>query len=130
VLDLRPREQVVTSALTIFGVVSFSTHLPKPVITDPNVCTSDLGTSYSYNILYTNAAAGANAATGASGNRSTEIEGGGLPPSPVGGSVTLDSGETVPFCIGCSDAPLDATDPPAPSWANQPKSRVYWQIEQ
>lgn len=136
VLDLRPREQVVTSALTIFGVVSFSTHLPKPVITDPNVCTTDLGTSYSYNILYTNAAAGA------SGNRSTEIKGGGLPPSPVGGSVTLDGedtngdgvpdkpGETVPFCIGCSDSPLDATDPPAPSWANQPKSRVYWQIEQ
>ena len=130
VLDLRPREQVVTSALTIFGVVSFSTHQPKPVITDPNVCTTDLGTSYSYNILYTNAAAGANAATGASGSRSTEIEGGGLPPSPVGGSVTLDSGETVPFCIGCSDSPLDATDPPTPSWANQPKSRVYWQIEQ
>ncbi|MDQ1315219.1 MAG: type pilus assembly protein PilY1 [Pseudomonadota bacterium] len=123
-LDLREREQVVTSALTIFGVVSFSTQQPNPVNIDPNVCTTDLGNSFSYNVLYTTAAAGS------SGNRSEEIVGGGLPPSPVGGSVTLDNGETVPFCIGCSSSPLDATDPPAPSWATQPKSRVYWQIEQ
>ncbi len=84
----------------------------------------------------------------ASGNRCAPVAGGGLPPSPVAGMVTLDAedsgtdggtgnggtsstGLTVPFCIGCGeDSPLEGGEPPSPPMASQPKSRVYWYIQQ
>ncbi|MHB1054095.1 MAG: pilus assembly protein [Thiobacillus sp.] len=125
-LAMRPGEQVVTSAITIFGTVTFHTHEPAPKITDPNVCSPGLGTARVYNISYANA-------TNMNGteSRGRAVAGGGLPPSPVAGMVTLDNGETVPFCIGCDPAsPLRGTDPPPPVMANQPKSRVYWYIQQ
>ncbi|OZA22021.1 MAG: hypothetical protein B7X93_13235 [Hydrogenophilales bacterium 17-61-9] len=125
-LALGAGEQTVTSAITIFGTVTFLTHEPAPVITDPNVCTPGLGTSRVYNVSYANA-------TNMNGteSRSRTVAGGGLPPSPVAGMVTLDSGETVPFCIGCDpSSPLMGTDPPPPVMANQPKSRVYWYLQQ
>ncbi len=125
-LALNTGEQVVTTAITIFGTVSFSTHEPAPVETDPNVCSPGLGTSRAYNISYLNAAP-----VRTSGSRYGEIAGGGLPPSPVAGQVTLDDGETVPFCIGCDEeSALKGTDPPPPVMAVQPKSRVYWHIQQ
>ena len=125
-LALEPGEQTVTSAITIFGTVTFLTHEPAPAITDPNVCTPGLGTSRVYNISYANA-------TNMNGteSRSRTVAGGGLPPSPVAGMVTLDSGETVPFCIGCDpESPLKGADPPPPVMAKQPKSRVYWYLQQ
>ncbi|RPJ45091.1 MAG: pilus assembly protein PilY [Betaproteobacteria bacterium] len=125
-LELHDNEQVVTSAITIFGVVTFSTHEPAPVNVDPNVCTSSLGKARVYNIGYANAGL----LTGRN-SRFAEIPGGGLPPSPVAGMVTLDNGVTVPFCIGCdSESPLKGGEPPPPIMANQPKSRVYWHIQQ
>jgi len=125
-MDLHDYEQVVTSAITIFGVVTFSTHQPAPENLDLNVCTSSLGTARVYNIGIANAAI----LTGKD-SKFAEIPGGGLPPSPVAGMVTLDSGVTVPFCIGCDEqSPLKGGEPPPPIMANQPKSRVYWQIEQ
>jgi len=125
-LDLNSQEQVVTSAITIFGVVTFSTHEPAEVNLDPKVCTSSLGIARVYNIGYANAGL----LTGRT-SRYAVIPGGGLPPSPVAGMVTLDDGTTVPFCIGCdSKSPLKGGEPPPPIMANQPKSRVYWHIEQ
>lgn len=122
-LTLAAQEQVVTSAITIFGTVSFSTH--QPAVVDPEACTSNLGTARVYNVAYANGAS-MNGTT----DRFQEIDGGGLPPSPVGGMVTLDSGETVPFCIGCNpESPLKGADPPPPPMAYQPKSRVYWHIQ-
>lgn len=140
-LALNAKEQVVTSAITIFGTVTFSTHTPAT----PNLsaCTSTLGSACVYNIAYANAAS-----MSASGNRCAPVAGGGLPPSPVAGMVTLDAedsgtegdtgnggtsstGLTVPFCIGCGeDSPLEGGEPPSPPMASQPKSRVYWYIQQ
>ena len=122
-LALASKEQVVTSAVTIFGVVTFSTHQPAAVAT--GTCNSNLGTTRVYNINYTNAASANGTA-----NRYEDVAGDGLPPSPVAGQVTLDNGRTVPFCIGCSpDSPLEGKLPTSMSGVVQPKGRLYWYIQ-
>jgi len=125
-LGLGSTEQVVTAAITIFGTVTFSTN--QPVVPQPGVCSSNLGTARVYNISYRNAAP-EDGATDRSVALPSSI---GLPPSPVGGMVTLDDGQTVPFCIGCSpDSPLEGEEPRVPpsSAPSQPKGRVYWYIQ-
>ena len=132
-LAMRPTEQVVTSAITIFGTVTFSTH--EPTVASANACTSGLGTARVYNISYANAES-ANGSTNPDGtkNRYEELPPDiGLPPSPVAGMVTLDDGQTVPFCIGCSDtSPLESEEPevPAAGIPGQSKRRIYWYIQQ
>lgn len=122
-LALQSKEQVVTSAVTIFGVVTFSTHQPATPVTGS--CSSNLGTTRVYNINYTNAASANGTA-----NRYEDVAGDGLPPSPVAGQVTLDNGQTVPFCIGCSpDSPLEGKLPTSMSGVVQPKGRLYWYIQ-
>jgi type IV pilus assembly protein PilY1 len=124
-LALASHEQVVTTSVTVFGTVTFSTHQPA-VAASAGSCGSNLGTALVYNIAYTNAA-------GTGGVRYQDLGGDGLPPSPVAGQVTLDNGQTVPFCIGCSaSSPLEGkykTKPTSAS-ASSYKSRVYWYIEQ
>lgn len=119
-LGLASTEQVVTSAITVFGVVTFSTH--TPAVATPGQC-SNLGVAKVYNIDYANA-------DGPDGERFALLAGGGLPPSPVAGMVTLDDGSTVPFIIGANpDSPLEGSPPISPLSVNQPASRVYWNIE-
>jgi type IV pilus assembly protein PilY1 len=124
-LALRPTEQVVTSAITIFGSVSFSTHTPD--VPQPGACSSQLGDARVYKISYINAAS-----PNGTADRSTVLPPDtGLPPSPVAGIVELGD-RTVAFCIGCgSTASIDAEEPPLPSSSipNQPKARVYWYIQ-
>jgi type IV pilus assembly protein PilY1 len=116
-------EQVVTSAITVFDVVTFSTHIPS--LPKEGSCTPTLGTASVYNINYKNAKS-----ANKSGVRYETVSGGGLPPSPVAGMVTLDNGSTVPFCIGCApNSPLEGGDPPGLTSAVQPKARVYWYIQ-
>lgn len=129
-LGMRRTEQVVTSAITIFGTATFSTH--QPSVPQAGVCTSSLGTARVYNISYLNAAP----ADGRQ-DRSAELPGSiGLPPSPVGGNVDLGSDDgtenIVPFLIGCDEtSPMEACKPkrPPPGVTTAPKSRVYWYIE-
>lgn len=126
-LGMTSSEQVVTSAITIYGRTVFSTHQPAvPVV---GACGSNLGTSRVYNISYLNAAS-----LNGTSNRYKDLAGDGLPPSPVAGLVTLDNGTTQPFLIGGSDSsPLESSLPPGGtggSTANTPKSRVYWYIQQ
>ncbi|MDO9597737.1 MAG: PilC/PilY family type IV pilus protein [Azoarcus sp.] len=125
-LALNSTEQVVTSAITIYGVVTFSTH--QPPIYATGTCKPNLGIANVYNLRYTNAAS----ANGTSVPYQ-RIAGDGLPPSPVAGKVTLDDGRTVPFVIGANpESPLEAMIPeivPSPVGA-RPKVRVYWHIAQ
>ena len=120
-LDLLSKEQVVTSAITVFNTVTFSTHQPTPPVS--NACTT-LGTARVYNLDYTNAKPKVGFVRGVT------IAGGGLPPSPVAGMVTLDNGQTVPFIIGANpNSALQGGEPPTPPSAKRPKSRVYWNIK-
>ncbi|MBS7663938.1 pilus assembly protein PilY [Pseudomonas lalucatii] len=115
-LGLASGEQVVTSAVTVFGQVAFNTH--QPTAPSPGSCTS-LGTNRAYSISYRDA-------SGLTGDRFVVLEGGGLSPSPVAGTVKLDDGEEVPFiCM------LDCFEPP-PEFLSEarPKARVFWNIEQ
>ena len=122
-LALSSKEQTVTSAITVYGVVTFSTH--TPAVYTAGQC-STLGTAKVYNINYKNAAS----ANGTS-LRYEQIAGGGLPPSPVAGMVTLDDGTTVPFVIGSEpNSPLEGGAPTGGSSAVQPKAKTYWNIEQ
>lgn len=123
-LEMRDHEQVVTSSITVFGTTTFSSHEPTvPVV---GSCESNLGTARVYNVLFRNAAP-----ANGTNNRDEEISGGGLPPSPVAGMVTLDDGQTVPFIIGADgDSPLEGSLPSAPSTGTQPKSLTYWYIDQ
>ena len=87
-LPLCAHEQSVTSAITVFGVTTFSTHTPAVPVSGE--CTSNLGTARVYNINYLNA-------TSANGTASPfqVVAGGGLPPSPVAGMVTLSGWRVV-----------------------------------
>jgi len=120
-LGLRAKEQVVTSAITVFDTVTFSTHVP-PAPASADMCVASLGTAYAYNINYSNAAG--------SNDRSTLIDGGGLAPSPVAGMVKLDSGEVVPFLFGGGgSSAFETKTPTSPVSTAQPKRRMYWYIK-
>ena len=123
-LEMRDHEQVVTSSITVFGTTTFSSH--TPVVPVAGSCESNLGTARVYNVRFANAAPG-----NGTNNRDEEVSGGGLPPSPVAGMVTLDDGTVVPFIIGADgDSPLEGSLPTAPSTGTQPKSLTYWYIDQ
>jgi type IV pilus assembly protein PilY1 len=122
-LQLTSTEQVVTSAITQFGITSFSTH--QPAVTSSNVCSNGgLGTTLVYNVNYADASA-----VNDNGIRYSDVSGDGLPPSPVAGTVVID-GTSVPFCIGCSpDSPLQAKKSKQANNVNRAKGRLYWYLE-
>jgi type IV pilus assembly protein PilY1 len=126
-LGMSATEQVVTSAITIFGTVTFSTHAPD--VPQAGACTSRLGTARVYNIFYADAAS----ANGTPDRSETLPADTGLPPSPVAGMVSMEGEEEpVAFCIGCgSISSIEAEEPPVPSSVlpTQPKGRVYWYIQ-
>ena len=95
-----------------------------PVVPAVGGCTSNLGTARVYNISYTNASPQEGAV-----NRGEVVVGGGLPPSPVAGMVTLDDGTTMPFIIGADpNSPLEGLEPVPSALAEQPKAVTYWYI--
>lgn len=127
-LTLSAKEQVVTSAVVVFGEVTFSTHIPT--VPDANACTTALGTAQVYNINYLDASAVGNA-----GSLYQQVSGGGLPPSPVSGMVTVTNpvtGQpmTVPFIIGASpESPVEVKLKTSASGVTGNKERVYWYIQ-
>ena len=125
-LGLSATEQVVTNPITIFGVVTFSTHLPSTG--SASQCKVDLGETRVYNVYYKNAQGVTNGQL--SNTRWADVSGDGLPPSPIGGKVKLDDGTIVPFCMGCDGgSPLKPKQPPGVGTKTSPKSRLYWYIE-
>jgi type IV pilus assembly protein PilY1 len=126
-LELADHEQVVTSPITVYGTVTFSTH--TPTVPADGACTSNLGTAKVYNVRYLDAAI-----RNGTQNRFEVIAGGGLPPSPVAGLVLPDGAqdisEALPFIIGGSpESPLQAGQPEPPPTTQLPKSLTYWYIE-
>lgn len=92
-------EQVVNAAKTIGGYTFFGTNQPKPA--DAGSCSANLGNARGYKI---------NVLTGSGGF--TLFDGGGLPPSPVGGRVAVYVNgvyTTIPFLIGGGGGALSGT---------------------
>jgi len=122
-LSMRSTEQVVTQPLTIFSVVTFSTHEPAVTGSLSTRSCNNLGTTRVYNVNYEYAKA-------AGASRYEDLAGDGLPPSPTAGLVTLDTGETIPFCVGCTGASaLEAKLPTASSFSVMPRGRLYWYLD-
>ncbi len=107
----------------MFGTTTFSTHTPFVPVEGQCVGDAGHGARLQRPLPERLARVG--------DDRSAIISGGGLPPSPVAGQVTLDDGKTVPFIIG-ADARIRrwrASLPESPSTGTQPKSLTYWYIE-
>jgi type IV pilus assembly protein PilY1 len=95
----------VTSAVTVSGITTFGSHTPAPSIAGS--CAANLGTARVYNVQFANAAARSPADT-----RSQVSVGGGLPASPVAGTVKLDGGQLAPFLFGGNaSSPLQGSAP-------------------
>lgn len=116
-IQMRPNEQVITAASAVFGTVYYSTHLPKP--TASNSCSANLGDLTPRSFKYADASGT---------DIFTTRPDAGLSPDPVVGSLTLDNGQVVPVCIGCS-GPLQTSLLNAPGTVSDPaKIRSFWYI--
>ncbi|KQW37919.1 hypothetical protein ASC76_07530 [Rhizobacter sp. Root404] len=93
-----PFEQVVTTPLTIGGQTYFSTFQAKSDASSSQC--SNLGTGRSYKVDFQTGVTSAGSYQDGVYVPDT-YKSQGIPPSPVGGLVSID-GKTVPFCIGCS----------------------------
>jgi type IV pilus assembly protein PilY1 len=132
-MDLPDRgEQTVTSSVIFGGTVFFSTNRPVP--TPPNSCDTNLGEArgYAVNLLNASGVIGTGGLCG--GDRSGTFTGGGLPPSPVVGTVPVVQADgttkSISVLIGGinldtgTGSPIGAQQPPVPIKAI--RSRVYW----
>lgn len=94
-----PGEQTVTSALIVGGMAVFSTNRPIPAA--PGSCANTLGEARGYWVNLFNGSGGIGVAGACGGARSSVFIGGGLPPSPVLGSVVIN-GKPVSVIIGAT----------------------------
>lgn len=119
-------EKAVNAPVTAAGVTYFSTNKPKPPSTD--TCSSNLGEAKVYSApLFCKAAT------------SQVLTGGGLPPSPVVGVVTVtytshETGETaskeVPFIIGAPNAKNSGIEGSKVKPLITPtRKKKYWYLE-
>lgn len=92
-------EQTVTSALIVGGMAVFSTNRPVPAT--PGSCANTLGEARGYWVNLFNGSGGIGVAGACGGARSSVFVGGGLPPSPVLGSVVIN-GKPTSVIIGAA----------------------------
>ena len=120
-------EQGVTSSIIFGGLIFFSTNRPVP--TAPGACALDLGEARGYVLNVLNASGAADTLSVCGGARSNTFEGGGLPPSPVTGTVPVD-GQPVTVMIGAvqrdggKSSSIGAQR--ATPTVTQRRARLYW----
>ncbi len=104
-------EKGVNAPVVVAGNVFFATNQPDAVPEDS--CTANLGKARGYKVNFL------------TGDATTNVfVGGGMPPSPIAGLVTIGD-ETVPFIIG-GEGP-SAFDPSTPTLNLDPgRKRTYW----
>jgi type IV pilus assembly protein PilY1 len=103
-------EQVVTSALIVTGMITFSTNRPIPPAS--GTCSTTLGEARGYWLNLLNGAGAIGVGGTCGGSRSSPFIGGGLPPSPVlATSVPID-GKAVTVTIGTVDRHEDDDNKP------------------
>ena len=110
---LEPGEKVVNAPLTAGGIVYFGTNRPASVASaSGGSCRSNLGTAKAYGLLFNSGIAGRDLNGNGvldSSDAAVTLTGGGMPPSPVGGLVSVfdavsNSTVVVPFVIGTGGA--------------------------
>lgn len=123
-------EQTVTSAIIAGGLVAFSTNRPIPPA--EGTCDSPLGEARGYwvNLLSGSGAIGVDEPCG--GARSGIFVGGGLPPSPVIGTVPIN-GRPTTVIIGAVQREGGASTPISPQKVkpliSPIRKRVYWKLQ-
>jgi type IV pilus assembly protein PilY1 len=127
-LNVSRGQQTVTSSSIFGGLVFFSTNHPEEP--RPGVCRTELGQArgYAVNLLNASGAVGTEALCG--GTRSAVFAGGGLPPSPVTGTVPVNG---VPITVMIGGVQRTNPGQSAPIGAQrvrpaitQRRSRIYW----
>ncbi|HAT32628.1 MAG TPA: hypothetical protein DCW29_17840 [Janthinobacterium sp.] len=124
-----PGEQTVTSAAIIGGMVVFSTNRPVPP--SAGSCTTTLGEARGYwvNLFNASGAIDTTQSCGTSTPRSSVFVGGGLPPSPVTGIVTIN-GKPTSVIIGASQKNGGASTSISPQQISPPipmnRKTIYW----
>jgi type IV pilus assembly protein PilY1 len=77
-----PGEKAVNAPLTVAGYTYFGTNQPANPKTNPNMCYPNLGIARGYAISFLDG-------SGMNPNRFVQLDGGGMPPSPIFGLVQL-----------------------------------------
>ncbi len=141
--SLAPGEKVVNAPLTAAGIVYFGTNRPASAIsaTPAGSCRANLGIAKAYGLQFNSGTPGRDLNGDGvldAGDAAVTLSGGGLPPSPVGGLVSvLDSATNttvvVPFVIGAGGtaggaAGLPSQSAPAKVSVKLSKARkkTYW----
>ena len=122
-MALEQGEKVVNAAASIAGFSFFGTNRPTPPSASSTTCSANLGIAKSYAMpLFCVASAG------------TVLAGGGLPPSPVAGIVTVDRADgsslQVPFVIGAPNPKNSGIEGSRVRLTvDAPRKRRYWYHE-
>ena len=125
-------EQVVTSSVIFGGTIFFSTN--RPVATVPGTCSGNLGEAQGYAVNLLNASGVIGTGKLCGGDRNGVFTGGGLPPSPVVGTVPVRQPDgtyrSINILIGGigldtgGGSVIGAQQPPIP--IKEIRSRIYW----
>ncbi len=121
-VTLATGEKVVNAATSIGGFSYFGTNRPAPADPNSQSCSANLGIAKAYAMpLFCVTPTG------------TTLTGGGLPPTPVAGIVTIGSGASaikVPFVIGAPNPKNSAIEGSRVNPTIQaPRNRIYWYQE-
>jgi len=125
-------EQTVTASTIFGGLVFFSTNRPTP--TSVNACGGNLGEARGYAVNLLNASGAANTLSLCGGDRAAVFAGGGLPPSPVTGTVPVGPDrKPMTVMIGGANRGGGVSTPIGAQRVNpaitQTRSRIYWYVE-
>jgi type IV pilus assembly protein PilY1 len=128
-------EQTVTSSVIFGGTIFFSTN--RPITAAPGTCAPNLGEANGYALNLLNASGVIGTGTTCGGARSGIFTGGGIPPSPVVGTVPVKQADgtykPIAVLIGGIDlqtgtgSPIGAQKPNVP--IKQIRQRMYWYPE-
>lgn len=123
-------EQTVTSAIIAGGLIAFSTNRPIPPA--EGSCSSVLGEARGYWVNLTTGSGAVGVSGVCGGNRSATFVGGGLPPSPVIGTVPI-GGKPVTVVIGAVQKEGGASTPVSPQKVKPGitpiRKRIYWKVQ-
>lgn len=120
-------EQTVSSALIVGGLVTFSSN--RPIAPAAGTCATTLGEARGYWVNLFNGSGAIGVAGSCAGARSSIFVGGGLPPSPVMGTVSID-GKPTTVVIGAPQKDSNVSSPIAPQQVkpnvNSKRKIIYW----